>query len=156
MIIIKNSQRSIPVKINDLRQAIAGMLERAGYPDFDLNVLLTTNATVRRYNKQFRHKDKATDILSFPFYPALKAGEHISAISSDEKNLGDLIISVAYAQKDAQIIGYDLYDHLIRLCAHGLAHVLGYDHENDKDWAKMQKFEKKLLLDHKIIRNRAF
>ncbi len=145
MITIKNSQRSIPVKINTLRQAIAQMLERAGYPDFDINILLTTDATIRRYNKQFRHKDKATDILSFPFYPSLKAGEHIRATTSDEKNLGDLIISVAYAHKDAQKIGRELTAHLIRLCAHGLAHVLGYDHETDSDWAKMQKFEVRLL-----------
>ncbi len=145
MITIKNSQRSIPVKINALRQAVECMLERAGYSDFDINILLTTDATIRRYNKQFRHKDKATDILSFPFYPELKAGGPIRATTPDEKNLGDLIISVAYAQKDAQKIGRELNIHLIRLCAHGIAHVLGYDHETDADWAKMQKFEAKLL-----------
>lgn len=145
MIIIKNSQRSIPVKINAIRQAVECMLERAGYPDFDINILLTTDATIRRYNKRFRHKDKPTDILSFPFYPELKAGESIRATTSDEKNLGDVIISVAYAQKDAQKIGRELNAHMIRLCAHGIAHVLGYDHETDADWAKMQKFESKLL-----------
>jgi probable rRNA maturation factor len=145
VITIKNSQRSIPVKINLLRQAITCMLERAGYPNFDINILLTTNATIRCYNKQFRHNDKATDILSFPFYPELKAGEHIHAATSDEKNLGDVIISVAYAQKDAQKLGRELNVHLIRLCAHGIAHVLGYDHETDSDWKKMNKVEARLL-----------
>jgi probable rRNA maturation factor len=145
MVIIKNSQRSICVNIPNLRRAVDCMLAIAGYPDFDVSILLTTNATIRRYNRQFRHKDKATDILSFPFYPSLKAGKKITARSSEDKNLGDVIISVAYAQKDAKKLGYGLETHLVRLCAHGIAHVLGFDHETDADWAKMQKFEKKLL-----------
>jgi probable rRNA maturation factor len=145
MVNIKNSQRSISVNIPHLRHAVERMLTIVGYPDFEVNILLTTNATIRRYNKKFRHKDKATDILSFPFYPELRAGQKIVATSSEDKNLGDLIISVAFAQKDARRLGGTLDAHLVRLCAHGIAHVLGYDHETDADWAKMQKFEKKLL-----------
>ncbi|MFA6263822.1 MAG: rRNA maturation RNase YbeY [Candidatus Babeliales bacterium] len=149
MITIKNSQRSIPVNISHLRTAVERMLEHVGYADFDLGILLTTNATIRRYNKQFRHKDKATDILSFPFYPELKAGKRIKAQTPEEKSLGDLIISVAYAKKNIPQ-DLNLEEYLIYLCAHGIAHVLGYDHETDAEYDRMQKFEKKLRSGVKI------
>jgi rRNA maturation RNase YbeY len=145
MITIKNTQRSYAVNLTKLRNAVTRMLEREGYADFDLGIWLTTSATIRRYNKQFRHKDKATDILSFPFYPHLTAGQRIQAATAEEKNLGDLIIAVEYAQKNVpQGAPHDLEGLLIYLCAHGIAHLLGYDHETEADWERMQKVEKKL------------
>lgn len=146
MITIRNTQHSIPINIKKLEKNVASMLATVKYQDFDLGIWLATNATIRRYNKQYRGKDKPTDILSFPYHTELKAGQKIIVKKPDDKNLGDLIISVEYAQKDAAKTWQRSFDeHLLALIAHGIAHCLGYDHETDTDWAAMQKFEKRLL-----------
>lgn len=147
MITIKNSQRSIHVNIPQIKKQAALMLETLDYSDFNLGIWLTTNKTIRQYNKKYRNKDKPTDILSFPFHPDLRPGNRINARSPEEKNLGDLIISLEYILKDASKTWSRTFDeHLTVLLAHGIAHLLGYDHETDKEFAIMQKIEKKLLL----------
>jgi probable rRNA maturation factor len=146
MITIKNSQRKIIVDIQQLKKNAQYMLNALGYPDFDLGIFLTTNKTIHRYNKQFRHKDKPTDILSFPFHPDIKPGEKIVAEWPEDKNLGDLIISLEYVQKEAiETWNTTLDERMKVLLAHGLAHLLNYDHITDADYAVMQRIEKKLL-----------
>jgi rRNA maturation RNase YbeY len=146
MITIKNSQKTTAINLSALRRTVQTMLKKAGYPDFDLGIWLTTNATIRRYNKKYRGKDKATDILSFPFHADLKPGQKIKVSTEDDKNLGDIIISVAYAQKEAKPTWNRRFDeHLVALIAHGIAHLLGHDHETDKEWMAMQAVEHRLL-----------
>lgn len=146
MITIKNTQRVIVIDIEAIKQQVQHMLSVLKYDDFDLGIWFTTNITIRKYNKMYRNKDKATDILSFPYHAALKAGMRINPIDDDDKNLGDLIISAQYAMNDAQEKWERSFDeHLIALLAHGICHVLGYDHIIDKDFVIMQKMEKKLI-----------
>jgi rRNA maturation RNase YbeY len=144
MITIKNRQRTIPINIDSLKHDIQLLLNALEYPHFDVGILLTTNATIKKYNKQYRNKDKVTDILSFPFYPDLKPGQKIKANDEDERNLGDLIISLEYVQKDAQKLGVSFQDRMKRLLVHGICHLLGYDHENENDYTKMLKKERQL------------
>ena len=165
MIVIKNRQRKIKVNVKDLHaktQKMLGVLNKIlsnkdityqdikhqeiNYQDFDLGILLTTNKSIRKFNKQFRGKDKPTDILSFPYHDYLKPGQKIIIKSPEDKNLGDLIISLEFTQKDAKITWNRKFDeHLIALLAHGIAHLLGYDHITDQDFAKMLKVESLLL-----------
>ncbi len=151
MIVIKNRQRKIKVDTKELHAKAEKMLCALGdkdinYKDFDLGILLTTNNTIRNLNKKFRGKDKPTDILSFPFHVNLKPGQKIIVKSDEDKNLGDIVISLEFAQQDAKITWNRKFnEHLVALLAHGIAHLLGYDHQNDKDFAKMSKFENMLL-----------
>jgi rRNA maturation RNase YbeY len=146
MILIKNKQRKIKVDIKKLHAQAEKMLGVLGYPDFDLSITLTTNQTIRKFNKNFRHKDKATDILSFPFHPDLQPGQKIRIKSEEDKNLGDIIISLEYAQKDAGKNWNRTFEHhLTALLAHGLAHLIGHDHNTDKEFKDMLKAEKMLL-----------
>lgn len=145
MITIKNSQRSITVNSNVIKKKARLILTELGYADFDLGIWLTTNSTIRRYNKQYRYKDKATDVLSFPFHPELKAGEKIVAHTPDDKNLGDLIISLEYVQKDAHNWDHSFAQHLDFMLVHGICHLLGYDHIEDADYEVMKAQESKLL-----------
>lgn len=146
MITINNRQRKIKVNLKKMEHHLSVMLQALGYPNFDVGVLLTTNVTIRRYNRDYRHKDKATDILSFPYHTQLKAGEKIKVSDVDDKNLGDMIISLEYVQKDApKTWNRSFEEHLTHLLAHGLAHLLNYDHQTDEEFAVMQKVEKKLL-----------
>lgn len=146
MITIKNTQRKIKINQTHIQELAAAMLQALNYKDFDLGIWFTTNKTIHHYNKTYRGKDKPTDILSFPFHPELKPGERIRAHSPEDKNLGDLIISLEYVQKDAPVRWNRTFDeHMVVLLAHGITHLLGYDHETDEEFAVMQKVEKKLL-----------
>ncbi len=146
MVFIKNRQRKIPINAQHLSDQVQEMLTIIGYPDFGVSVLLTTNRSIRKFNKMFRGKDKPTDVLSFPYYPKLKPGKKINARTEEEKYLGDIIISLEYALADApKTWARPFREHLVVLIAHGVAHLLGHDHLTDEQWKIMQKAEAKLL-----------
>lgn len=145
MITIINKQRSISIDTKKLQSIAKAMLAVLGYDDFDLGIWLTTDKTIRRYNQEYRGKDKATDILSFPYHTELKAGDNIIVSAPEDRNMGDIIISLAYVERKASDWGRSFEEHLIALLAHGIAHLLNYDHQTDEEFEVMQKVEKKLL-----------
>jgi probable rRNA maturation factor len=96
-----------------------------------VSVLLTTDAAIRKLNRQFRGKNKATDVLSFPVE---------AFIQQQEKIAGDLAISVDTARKQAAECGHSLRTELKILMLHGLLHLAGYDHEtDDEEMAKRER-----------------
>jgi len=145
MITIKNKVRSIAVNEAQLKRDIQKILNEINYPDYDLGVLLTTNKTIKKYNKFYRNKNKPTDILSFPYYPDLKPGARVKPTSDDEKNLGDLIISLEQTKTDAKRMGITFKTRLNQLIIHGICHLLGYDHTTEKAYRQMNKKEELLL-----------
>lgn len=98
-----------------------------------VSVLLSDSEALHALNKQFRHKDKPTDVLSFP------------ASEMEAPFLGDIAISFDLLEEDANTQGKALADHLAHLLIHGLLHLAGYDHENDTDAAEMEALEIKGL-----------
>ena len=92
MVNIKTTQRKIKVNIEKIKEDARTILGLLNYHDFELNIFLTTNKTIRGYNKKFRKKDKPTDILSFAFYPNLKPGQEIKPELESDKQLGYIII----------------------------------------------------------------
>lgn len=118
-------------------------LEALGYGDFDLGIMLTTNATIKKYNAEFRNKDKATDVLSFPYHH-IAAGTKIKPLSDDDKNIGDMIISLEYVQAAAKKLGTTFEKRMNRMLIHSLCHLLGYDHIQDDEFAVMIKKEQSL------------
>ena len=146
MISIRNTQRTVKISTAKIKREAQAMLACLGYTNFDLGIWITTNKTIRHYNKTYRSKDKPTDILSFPYHTELKPGQKVVVRSEEDQNLGDLIISAEYVLKDAPVKwnrGFD--EHMTVLLAHGIAHLLNYDHITDDEFAVMQKVEKKLL-----------
>ena len=87
-----------------------------------VSVLLTTDRNIRRINRQFRGKDKATDVLSFPAEPRVQKQENVA---------GDLAVSVQTALRQAREQRHALTVELKVLMLHGLLHLAGYDHERD-------------------------
>jgi probable rRNA maturation factor len=87
----------------------------------DVDVLLAGDRTLRTLNRQFRGKDKATDVLSFP------AAENMPG-----NRAGDLAISLETAARQAAEHGHSLRDEVRVLMLHGLLHLAGFDHETDK------------------------
>lgn len=145
MITITNRQRKIKFNLSRFKRNARKCLELLDYKGYDLGVLFTTNKTIHWYNKEYRHKDKPTDILSFSYHSHLKPGERIVPESADDKNLGDLIISLEYVIKQLPDLETSLDDRLQVLLVHGICHLLGYDHETEKEYEVMHTLEKKLL-----------
>ena len=145
MILTKNTQRKIKINENKILKVIEQMLKTVNYKDFDIGVWFTTNATIKKYNLKYRKKDKATDILSFPYHTQLKPGEKIKVVMPEDKNLGDIIISAEYVKKGAEEMKTHFQLLINTLLAHGIAHLLGHDHGTNQEKAVMEKMEKKLL-----------
>lgn len=99
----------------------------------DVTVLLTGDWQMRRWNKDFRGKNHATDVLSFPAMPV----EGMPAALA-----GDLAISVERADKQAMEQGHALAEELKVLALHGVLHLAGYDHETDH--GRMARVERRL------------
>lgn len=145
MISIKNTQRKIKIDANQLKKDAQFILDKLGYSDFDLGILITTDKKMHAYNKEYRDKDKPTDVLSFPYHPNLKAGQKIKVESEEDKNLGDLILAPEYILNDLPKWNTTFEKHLQRLLVHGICHLLGYDHIEDADYKVMHKKEMALL-----------
>lgn len=97
------------------------MLEALGLPKAELSVLLCDDETIHALNREHRKKDKPTDVLAF----ALREGKVLEGAAD---LLGDVVISLDTAQRQAQERGRTLWDEVLTLLAHGLLHLVGYDH----------------------------
>lgn len=99
---------------------------------YEISLLLTDDETIRQLNKEYRNKDKSTDVLSFPM--------------EDEIMLGDIAISVDTAKRQAEEAEINLDRETAFLFIHGLLHLLGYDHEtSQEDEAEMFALQEKIL-----------
>lgn len=145
MITIKNTQKTVPFSVTAYHKKAEKILQALAYSDFDLGIWLTTNRTIQKYNHQFRNKNKPTDVLSFPYHHDLKAGEKIKVIFDEDKNIGDILISVPYVFANKHNLEGSFTQRMDRMLVHGICHLLGYDHEEDEDFKKMFALEKKLL-----------
>ena len=114
-----------------------------------ISVLITNDAEIQKLNKQFRKKDSPTDILSWTY----DVGEVLTARpelkeSNKENIAGELAVSAERVSKQASENGWDFETELIRLLAHGCAHIAGWDHEeSDQQEKAMLELEIKLLKD---------
>jgi len=97
----------------------------------EVNVLITSSGEMRRLNREFRGKDKPTDVLSFP-----------AAQNGKIKLAGDIAISREIARSNARALGHSLETELKVLLLHGLLHLAGHDHESDN--GKMAAVEQEL------------
>jgi probable rRNA maturation factor len=118
-------------------EALAG---RAGQAVLDherqvggATVLLTDDATVQDLNARFRGQDKPTNVLSFP------------APANAERHLGDIALAYGVCAREAGEQGKTLGAHLQHLVAHGVLHLLGYDHMSDQEAEEMEGLERAVL-----------
>jgi probable rRNA maturation factor len=115
------------------------LLSKARAKRASLSILLCGDARMRTLNRRFRRVDRATDVLSFP-----SVKESSSLPSSSSSFLGDLVIDVPYAARQARRRGHPLSREVRILLAHGLLHLLGYDHETDD--GTMFRLQRRLIL----------
>jgi probable rRNA maturation factor len=99
----------------------------------DLVILLTNDSEVKDLNARFRGKDQPTNVLSFP------AGDN------PHGHLGDVALALGVCAAEAAAQGKPLADHLQHLVAHGVLHLVGYDHQDDGEAEAMEALEREIL-----------
>lgn len=130
-LVIQNLGRHPETRAGTLRPWLEGLVEALA-PDADsFAVRFTGDRAVRRLNRDFRGHDRPTDVLSFP-------GEE----GPDGRHLGDVVISVPAARRQAAERGHPVEREVRLLVLHGLLHCLGYDHEADQ--GEMERLEIRL------------
>jgi probable rRNA maturation factor len=114
--------------------ALAFEAEASGPTEAEtITVLLADDQAVRELNAQFRGKDSATNVLSFP------------AAESAHPHLGDIALAYGVCAREAEAQGKPLAHHLIHLAVHGTLHLLGYDHQADAEAEAMEAMERAIL-----------
>ena len=118
--------------------AEAALAGRVG--EFSLAIRIADEDVARRFNRDYRGKDHATNVLSFPADLPEGLPEELRA-----SQLGDLLICAPVVAHEAERQGKPEADHWAHLVVHGLLHLLGYDHQNDQEAAAMEALEKDIL-----------
>jgi probable rRNA maturation factor len=113
-------------------EAAAAVSTTAG----ELAIVLTDDSAIRQLNREWRNKDATTNVLSFPM-PAAATGETML--------LGDIVIAYETTAREALAEGKPLRNHLAHLAVHGFLHLVGYDHETDREADAMESLEAVIL-----------
>ncbi|MGN0278250.1 MAG: rRNA maturation RNase YbeY [Lachnospiraceae bacterium] len=126
-----------------------------------VNLLITDNEGIRRYNREYRDIDKETDVLSFPNISFEKEGD-FTPVEEDEADyfdpdsgellLGDIIISAERVKEQACEYGHSVLREFAFLTAHSLFHLCGYDHMTPEEAAVMEQKQEDVLLQLGITR----
>lgn len=112
--------------------------------DYDLSLIICGPITIRRINREYRHIDRVTDVISFAL---LDEGD---SWSFDERvELGDIFINRKRVFEQAEEYGHSVKREFVFLFVHGLLHLLGYDHMNEEDEKRMFALQKKIIGDLK-------
>src|SRR2546423_12365916 len=135
MIEIINRQRKQRIQAERWRQFAEHVMKVIDAADRDATVVFVSNAAIKKLNRQFRGKNYATDVLSFP----TKAEDFET---DNQSKLGEVVISVERAAAQAKENRLAFSNEVRQLILHGLLHLSGYDHETDK--GEMNRLELKL------------
>ena len=138
-VLIRNGQRKIKLDTALLKSHSLAVLQSLDKTQSELSILLTNDEKIRSLNCDYRGKDRPTDVLSFP-------QEDDMEDESGNSWLGDVVISVETASRQAEDHHLTLDQELMLLIIHGVLHLLGFDHEQSKkDAAFMKKTTRKLF-----------
>ena len=147
IVTLENNQEkvSIPEALEaDLTKAMNVVAElEALSPQTEVDITLVDDAAIHELNRTYRGIDRPTDVLSFD----LDEGEEEPEVDDDEIEhlLGDVIISAPTAVRQGEEYGHGLEREMTYLAVHGMLHLLGYDHMEEKDKLIMRKREEEVL-----------
>jgi len=133
-----------------VRDAAQAAIAESAYPELtaserpvELSVRLTGDAEVRALNAEWRGKDKATNVLSFPLSEADDLKQ--TKLSGPELLLGDIVLARGVCETEAGDKGVSVEQHAAHLLVHGTLHLLGYDHHDDSEAEDMEAREVRAL-----------
>lgn len=122
---IVNRQRRISFSARGLERLVSGLADELGIPPESFTVALVSDDQIRRLNRRFRGRPTPTDVLSFPAHAHPQKGLR-------NGYLGDVVISLESARRQARRLGHSLRTEVGLLMVHGVLHLLGYDHETNQ------------------------
>jgi probable rRNA maturation factor len=129
-----------------VKKAVVAAAKATSTPPAELAIVLTNDSTIQALNRDWRGKNAPTNVLSFPAAhgrPARSQGRGKSRNPSPY--IGDIVIAYQTTAREAVADGKPFDHHLAHLAVHGFLHLLGYDHENDRDAEKMESLERRIL-----------
>lgn len=127
------------------QNALSFVLDELVLPNkiFTLGATFLSDKDMQQYNAQYRHKNKPTNVLSFPMI------EDFSSLKKEPEpvELGDILLAYETIKKEAKDQGKTLRDHVAHLLVHGCLHLFGYDHMTKKDEKEMEELEIRILAE---------
>lgn len=144
-ILLANRQRKVKVDAARLEEVAAFLLECLGQRDTEISIALLSDARIRQLNRSYLGRDRPTDVLSF----SQVEGEGAALVP---RCLGDVVIGAETAARQAEERGISLEEELDLLLAHGILHLLGYEHTRGRAEAATMERKQRQLLEK--IRNR--
>jgi len=133
----KNHYHRVKIRSTVMIRLVEKILGEMGEPSTEVGLVLTGDTEIRRLNRQYRGIDRPTDVLAFPMREKRESSDYL---------LGDVVISIPTARKQALQQGHSLQREMTVLIIHGLLHLLGYDHERSVAEARVMKRKEKRLL----------
>lgn len=114
---------------------------------FEITLILSTDGALKKLNRDYRDKDKPTNVLSFPQFDVRNLKKKDMAVFPADASLplGDVVMALQTVKREAKEQGKTVEAHTIHLIVHGVLHLLGYDHMNSKDAKNMEKLESDIL-----------
>lgn len=146
-VLISNDQHDIKIPTGIrllIRKCCHAVLESEGYTDsYEISVTFVNDEAIHELNKQHRNIDRATDVLSFPLG---EDGKYDLNHETGAYLLGDIVISIETAYRQAEIYGHTLEREIGFLTVHSMLHLLGYDHELGKLQERMMREKEEAIL----------
>lgn len=157
-VVISNRQKKVKIPSGIrllLRKACNAVLLLENFNEpCEISVSFIDNEEIHSLNKQYRGKDSATDVLSFPLG---ENGQYDIDQDSGNLLLGDVVISMEKAMEQAQIYGHSLQREVAFLTVHSVLHLLGYDHENGGlEAVKMREKEEAVMVKLGLPRDASY
>jgi probable rRNA maturation factor len=143
VIYLRNATRRHRVDERRIVRTARALLAALGEANSSVAVSLVGDRGIRSLNRRHRGKDRATDVLSFPLAGPSRGRAAVNG-AAPERLLGDLVISLDAAQRQAGEYAVPLVREVERLMIHGLLHLLGHDHETAPERARMVRAERRL------------
>ncbi len=135
--------KNIGVSQKKIRDVVLLVLKKIKKHNATVSIHFIGDTQMRRLNREYRGKDKVTDVLSF----AMQEGEDWnSQLKEQDKDWGDIFICVPQIKRQAKEYGVTYTEELIRMTVHGVLHLLGFDHEKEEDANIMFSLQDRLVL----------
>jgi len=141
-IYLRKENRELPVQIEVLHTTATKVFQSTKREGKDISLVVCDDPFIHRLNKQYRKKDYPTDVLSF----SLQEGDFLP---NPHTNLGDIVISIDTAQRQADQRGETLAEEFLILFIHGLLHLIGYTHDHWEDEKMMNTLGADILTEVK-------
>lgn len=139
-------EQGVPVDLDRLRRLAELVLAEEGYPtETELTVLLVSEDEMSAYNERFLERSGPTDVLAFPVEELMPGVVPDQDSNGPPLIIGDVIVAPGYVGRQAEENDVEFEDEMALMVAHGILHLLGYDHIDDADAEMMERREVELL-----------